>query len=345
MEPMIRAASLRGFVPLIEQLGGDADALLGRFGIARSDLDADEGLISITANDLVLDAAAAQLHCPDLGLRLAQTQDVTILGPLAVVLEASSTTAEALAFASKYMFVHSPALHIGVEDDFRGRRGVVALTYRKELLESPYSPQAIELGLGLFFQVAVMLIGSRDGLLSVEIPHAPLSPVRRYTDFFGTDVAFGSPTAALRVHRRLLDEHFSRANETIRKLAVQYLASHYPDPAARVSTHVRRALSQSVGSAPPSIAGIARLLSVHPRTLQRRLAAEGTSFEMVLDDVRRAAAHRYVTTTDLPLSQVTTLVGFSEQSTLSHAVRRWFGVSPRQLRNRSRPPKLSSENK
>jgi hypothetical protein len=43
MGPMIRAASLRGFVPLVERLGGDADQLLARFGIARTDLDSAAG--------------------------------------------------------------------------------------------------------------------------------------------------------------------------------------------------------------------------------------------------------------------------------------------------------------
>ncbi|MFF2083425.1 AraC family transcriptional regulator [Nocardia sp. NPDC058176] len=336
MGPMIRAASLRGFVPLVEQLGGDADRLLARFGLARGDLDSDEGLISITANDLVLDAAAAELGCPDLGLRLAEAQDVSILGPLAVVIEASSTAAEALVFASKYMFVHSPALSIGVEPDPRGRRGIAALTYRKELHESPYSPQAIELGLGVFYQVAVMLMGNREGLLSVEIPHRPLSPVARYTEFFGAGVAFGRPAAALRVQRDRLDDRFATANEAIRRLALQYLAGNYPDPTRKVSTQVRRALSKSLGSAPPTIGRVARLLAVHPRTLQRQLAAEQTTFETVLDDVRRDAAHRYLTTTDLPLGQVATRLGFTEQSTLSHAVRRWYGVSPRDLRRGSR---------
>ncbi|MDI3403363.1 AraC family transcriptional regulator [Streptomyces cavernicola] len=336
MIPMIRAASLRGFVPLVEGLGGDADGLLARFGLTRQGLESDEDLIPITANDLVLDSAADELGCPDFGLRLAEAQDLSILGPLAVVIESSSTVAEALAVASTYMFVHSPALSVAVEADPRRGRGVVALTYRKDVHESPYSPQAIELGLGLFYRVSVMLVGSRAGLRSIEIPHRPLSPVSRYTGFFGADVAFGRPTAALRVERRLLDEQFATADEAIRRLAVEYLAGHYPDPARKLSTQVRRALAGSLGTAPPAIAGVARLLSVHPRTLQRKLAAEGASFASILDEVRRDAAHRHLTTSDLPLGQVAALVGFTEQSTLSHAVRRWYGSSPRELRRTAR---------
>ncbi|WP_254398889.1 AraC family transcriptional regulator [Streptomyces sp. AC602_WCS936] len=336
MVPMIRAASLRGFVELVDGLGGDPDELLARFGIAREVLDRDEDLIPITANDLVLDAAAAELGCPDLGLRLAESQDLTILGPLAVVIEASSTVAEALRFASRYMFVHSPALSVGVEADPYRSRGVVALTYRKDPHESPYSPQAMELGLGLFQRIAVTLVGGRAGLRSVEVSHQPLSPVRRYTEFFGADVKFGRPAGALRVERHVLAERFGTADETIRRLAAEYLAGHYADPGREVSTLVRRALSGSLGTTPPALVGVARLLSVHPRTLQRQLAAEGTTFEAVLDEVRRDAAHRYITTTGLPLGQVAALVGFREQSTLSHAVRRWYGTSPRELRRTAR---------
>lgn len=332
MGQMIRAASLRGFVPLVEQLGGDADALLGRFGFSRELIAADDELVPITAHDQMLDTAADVLDCPDLGLRLAERQDLGVLGPLAVAIESSSTVADALACASRFLFVHSPALSIQVEDDPWGAAGVVALTYRKNLHESPYSPQAMELGLGLFHLVARVLIGLETRVRSVEVPHAPLSPVVRYTDYFGTDVKFDRPTGALRVERALLDRNFATANETIRRVAVDYLAGHFTDPGEQVAGRVRRVLSESLRTTRPAIGNVARLLAMHPRTLQRRLAAEHTTFEDVLDEVRRDAAHRYITTTGVPLGEVAAMVGFAEQSTLSHAVRRWFDATPRELR-------------
>ncbi|MFD4261577.1 AraC family transcriptional regulator [Streptomyces sp. NPDC058534] len=335
MRPMIRAASLRGFVSLVRELGGDPDRYLERFAIPAEALLADDGLIPITEHDLMLDTAATELGCPDLGLRLAVSQDLTILGPIALAIESSSTVAEALRCASRFMFVHSPALSVGIETDPRGQRGVVALSYRKDLRESPYSPQAIELGLGLFHRVAVRLLGALTGLRSVEIPHKPLSPVRCYTDYFGVDVKFGSPVAALRVDRGILDTRFTGADEEIRRVAVDHLVRHYPDPTTRIPVRVRGVLAEGLGVSPPSLAQTARLLTMHPRTLQRRLAAEGSSFDKVLDDVRREAAHRYITTTALPLGQIAVMVGFSEQSALTHAVRRWYGDSPRELRARA----------
>lgn len=333
---MIRGASLRGFARLVEELGGEPGEFIRRFAIPPDALTSEEGLVPITSHDLMLDAAARDLGCPDFGLRLARVQDIGILGQLALAIQASSTVTDALECASRFLFVHSPALSIGVEADPRGRREVVALTYRKDLRESPYSPQAMELGLGLFHQVAVGLVGGLTGLRSVELPHRPLSPVSRYTEFFGAEVQFGCPTAALRVERRLLDEEFRSADAAIRRLAVDYLTSHHTDPERRVSTQVRRALAESVGTTPPAIRHVARLFAMHPRTLQRRLAAEATSFEEILEDVRRDLALRYLTSTELPLGQVAAMAGFAGQSSLSHAVRRWQGASPSEVRRRAR---------
>lgn len=332
MGPLIRAASLRGFVPLVGELGGEPQGLLARFGINPVTLASDDGLISITAHDRMLDAAATELERPDFGLLLAERQDLTILGPLAVAIESSPTLAEALRCSSRFIFVHSPALQIGVVPDPRSARGVVALSYRKDLLMSPYSPQAMELGLGLFHRVAVALAGDGRGIRSVEIPHSPQSPVQRYLDFFGCDVQFNATIGALRVERAVLDRRFDGADATISRLALAHLAREHPDLNVAAAAQVRRTMAELLATGVPGLPQVARLLTLHPRTLQRRLSGEGVSFDELLDGVRRDAAHRYITTTGLPLGQVANLVGFTEQSSLSHAVRRWFAMSPRELR-------------
>jgi AraC-like DNA-binding protein len=335
MGPMIRATSLRGFVDLIEELGGRPDELLARFGISPSVLHDDDGVLPITAHDQMLDVAAHELACPDFGLRLAEAQDLSILGPLAVAIAMSPTAGEALDCASRFLFVHSPALQIGIEDDPLGRRGVVALAYRKDLSESNYSPQGTELGLGVFFRVAVSLIGEAQSLRSVLIPHQPLSRVRRYLGYFGTDVRFGGSVAALCVDRRVLDEGFADANQSIRAVAVEHLSRQFRDPRLDLSARVRLGVAETLRTSSPTIGDVARLFSLGPRTLQRRLLAEGTTFAEILDEVRKEAAHRYLTTTTLPIGQIAHLVGFSEQSTLSHATQRWYRASPRQLRQRA----------
>lgn len=335
MQPLIRAASLRGFGALITELGGDPDRLLEQHGIAREMLESDDGLLSITAHDRMLDAAASELDCPDLGLRLAERQDLTILGPVARAVRSSETATEAIEYASKFLFVHSPVLTIDIDEDPWNRSGVIALTYRKQLAESPYSPQAIELGLGVFYRVAVQLLGQSTGLRSVEMSHGPLSRVDRYLDFFGADVKFNRPVAALCVDHRILDSSFATADEDIRRSAIDHLTGAYSDPALTLAGRVRRIVSEQLPGPVPSITEVAAELALHPRTLQRHLVVVDTTYEQIVDSLRRDRAQRYITTTQMSFTQIADLVGFSEQSTLSHAVRRWFGVSPGELRRLS----------
>ncbi len=123
-------------------------------------------------------------------------------------------------------------------------------------------------------------------------------------------------------------------DEGVRRMALDYLDAQTP-PGQSVTARVRGAIAQTLGTSAAEIAAVAGLLAVHPRTLQRRLAEEGTGFAELLDDVRRAAAHRYLTTTDLPMTQVAGLLGLSEQSALSRSCRRWYDASPSAVRRRA----------
>ncbi|MGA9277007.1 helix-turn-helix transcriptional regulator [Ilumatobacter sp.] len=73
-------------------------------------------------------------------------------------------------------------------------------------------------------------------------------------------------------------------------------------------------------------------LAMHPRTVQRRLTAEGTSFEILVDDVRREIVAHHLRDTDLPLSRLATMAGYSEQSSLTRGCKRWFGATPTRCR-------------
>ncbi|MCO1661139.1 AraC family transcriptional regulator [Pseudonocardia humida] len=335
MDPMVRAAGLRGIEPLVDRLGGDGAGLLTRFGIPAGAVDSDEAVVRAAAAARVLEVAATELACPDLGLRLAEQQDAGVLGPLAIAIENSPTVGEALDCVTRYLFVHSPALSVSPVPDPDGRPGVIGLRY-ESTGPTRLTPQVADLGLGLFHRIIRLLHGDHHGgaygLRSVHLPHPPLAPVARYTGFFGADVRFDQPDAVLRVPSGITATPVPGGDRLLRDIALDYLASHFGAPDHAVASRVRVLLGQAVGSSPVRIEAIASLLQLHPRTLQRRLAAESTTFEAVLDGVRRDLAHHLITTTGLPFGQVTAMVGLTEQSALSRASRRWFGRSPRELR-------------
>ena len=64
------------------------------------------------------------------------------------------------------------------------------------------------------------------------------------------------------------------------------------------------------------------------RTLARRLASEGTTFEEVVDELRRSLALQYMKTPGISLSQVAWLLGYEGGTSFNHAFKRWTGRSP-----------------
>lgn len=336
MAPMVRAATLRGLVPLVERLGGHPDELLDRFGIPAHALAADDGLVSVAAHNAMLEAAACELGCPDLGLQLADAQDLGIIGPLAVAIDSCDTLAEALDRASDVMFVHNPLLRVTLAADPQDEPGVVALAYRKRM--DHYSPQGMEFGLGVIHRVTRALLRDDLGLLSVEVPHDPVAPAERYDEFFGVPVRFGGELGGLRVQERVIHAQFHRAGEAIREVASGYLAAVHALDEHPVTDQVRLAIAEALGASSVEVATTARLLGMPQHVLRRELADEGTTYGRLLDDVRREEAERFITATDMPFGDVASLVGFRGSSTLSHAVRRWYGTTPHELRLQGRPP-------
>mgnify|MGYP006141124033 CR=1 FL=1 len=73
-------------------------------------------------------------------------------------------------------------------------------------------------------------------------------------------------------------------------------------------------------------------LGLTPRTLQRKLVAEGTRFRAVLDEVRLARAEHYLRDPKLRLADVAFLLGYTEQSAFQYAFKQWTGQTPGQFR-------------
>ncbi|WP_030619718.1 AraC family transcriptional regulator [Streptomyces sclerotialus] len=328
---VIRSAGLRGFRATVAELGGDAEEYARAAGLPVAALDTDDLLVDDLAMTRVLELAATALDRPDLGLRVATRQDFGMLGALALAIQNSPTVADALECTSRYLFVHAQALSLTLEPDPYGAPGIAALRYGPHP-GLPAPVQGTDLGLGFLHRAIQFLVDGPYGLRTVELPYRPAAPLSAYEEFFGVPVRVARPAALLRVPKSLGGRPLAGGDEHLRQLALAFLAEQAPDDRASLVPRVRGAVQQSLGTAPPGIGAVARLLSVHPRTLQRRLREEGTTYAALLDDVRRQAARHYLTGTALPMTQIAALLGLSEQSALSRCCRRWWGLPPTAVR-------------
>jgi len=327
----VRVGGLRGYKELVQRLGGDPQHLSRACGIPDGLLDDEDALMPYRQLIHLMEITAAELGLPDFGLRLASNQDIGILGPLAVAMQNSETVEQALRCAETYLFVQSPALSLDIEELTSSTR----LRLNINLQQMPHHAmcQAEDLGIGVIHGVLALLAQDHYTLVGVELPHRPLSPASAYEAYFGAPVHFECAGNALYISRTTLHTSLSHRSEQLQKMAEEYLNVHTPSPDGLVAARVETAIRKTLGTDSCNRESLARAMAMHPRTLQRRLKQESTSFDDIRDRIRQETVGHYLRHTNMPLSQVAGLVGYAEQAILTRSCRRWFGQSPRRIRS------------
>jgi AraC-like DNA-binding protein len=329
---MVQAQSLRGYQELVGDLGGNPTRLLQQAGIDPAALKGLTAFISFEAVTDLLERSAAQLRCPDFGLRLAERQDIGILGTLAVAMRYSATVGEAMQCVSKYFEVYNAAFAFTITNG--EPRGNARLEF--ELLPGRVSgwTQAAEHGIGLTWRIVTLLSEGRCHLDQVWFPHVAVATEAMYRARFNAPLVFGAGQAALAVAETDLKLPITGNIQELHDVAIRYLESQLSKGRTTLTGRVRHAVEVLLGIGTCSQGEVARELDMHPRTLQRRMREERTTFEAIKDEVRRDFAQRYLSQPDLPLTQITALLGYSEQSAFGRSCRRWFDMTPRQTRAR-----------
>ena len=327
----VRSAALRGVRTTIENLGGDADAMARRAGVPTTALDDDELPVRGGAIAVLLESASRKLRCPDFGLRVALEQDLSMLGPLAIALQNAPTAADALEYTAKYLFLHARGFSLTLVPDPRASRGTIGVRYGYPDRVKD-SPQSIEMGLLFLHRALTYLFHGDYGLRTVELPHAPQAPRARYQELFGAHANFNQPQAILRVPGDLPQRPITGGDQTSRQLALYYLDAQASTADHPIAARVEVILRHSLGTGPTTVATVAALLAMSPRTLQRHLADEGSNFSHILDDARRERARALLAQSNLPLAQIASTIGLQDIATLSRYARRWWGTTASAVR-------------
>lgn len=186
------------------------------------------------------------------------------------------------------------------------------------------------------------LIGRRLGLRRVEFGYPEPRHAPEYALLFRAPCVFGASRTAVVFDRADLDAPVCRdaaaLRALLRRITTDVLVCRDDRGTRTVTTRVRHLILAALPAGPvPSPEEIAYRLAVSPQTLRRRLAAEGTSYQRLRDQVRRDHAIAALTRGDFSIEDLSQRLGFSEPSAFHRAFRRWTGSTPRAYQRRAEP--------
>lgn len=161
-------------------------------------------------------------------------------------------------------------------------------------------------------------------------PDATLLPT--YARLFGSPVQFSAPYTGARFPASVLDQAVPNADPSLFGVlaghAERLLAARAQPLADGIVEAVHAQIAGNLARDRARLADVAAALNCTPRTLQRRLAEAGTSYQGELDRTRRQLAQTWLRDPTITLTEVAFLLGYREQSSFNHAFRDWFGTTP-----------------
>ncbi len=332
-EALVLASAATGIVPAIERDGGDVDRIFGHAGLAPEMAGSPTLRLSLASYCRLFEESARETGNDNFGLWFGhqfKPQDLGLWGYAAL---SSATLGEALHTLVELFPLHQEKSRMRLVDD---ENGLVRLEYRIEATDIADRRQDAELSLGMFQNVMREGLGTWTAIEEVHFEHARPEEWRPHRQAFGAPVYFSQPANALLFRRAGLSKPMPRRDAKLREVmrtCLERLASGAVQRETlldRIQLAIRTALTEGT----PVLEEIAATLRVTPGAVQREVSAAGLVFKALVEDTRRTLTLDYLKRRDLPLTEVALLVGYSELSALSRAVKRWTGQSPRAYRRR-----------
>ena len=312
----------------LEEYGLDPKAIFVKAGIDPEKLHESGSRYSAPASYRLWKLARTVTSDPGLGLKVASFWHPSAMHALGFAWLASDNLEEALKRLVRFYRVVSDIERLSLDE--HGNSARLTLHKLKPLLATDEMYDAL---------FATIILLSRFSYakpfnpLRVSMRRAAPKRKRDFTEFFGAPVTFDADEDAIYFPRTPLKEPLPTANVEVAH-ASDHIVTRYLARLDRshMAMQVRAELIDLLPSGNVTQKDVAKSLNVSLRTLQRRLAEEGTNYSKVLDETRRELAKQYINRSYMPINEIGFLLGFSEPSNFSRAFRRWTGRAPGRYR-------------
>ncbi|WP_395656407.1 AraC family transcriptional regulator ligand-binding domain-containing protein [Nocardioides sp.] len=307
---------------LLADLGVDPRALLRRAGLS-PDLLAGSGTMPL-ADYYALWRVLEDEVGPQLAVRVAELLRIESVDPAVLAALCSVDLVSAADRIATHKSLLGP-LGLAVDDSERGLRVTVGFP------EVPPPPPVV-LHAELAFWVRLARTGTRTRVVPLSLT-APAPPpaeaAAALAEVLGAEVRPG-PTTSVTFSRLDARRRFVTADEALQSSLDELLRRRVAEHGAgRTADAAAAALLELLPAGRALTSEVALRLGTSPRTLQRRLAAEGTSFGEVLDRTRAELATHYLEQGRHSVAEIAFLLGYDDPGSFYRAHRSWTGRSPR----------------
>ncbi|HAG93653.1 MAG: hypothetical protein CMK83_19260 [Pseudomonadales bacterium] len=326
-ERLVPAAIIPAIMDLAIKNRLNIETILSR---ARVDIAVEQNsgaFLSVSQQLRILDAAYDVMNNPAFGLLLGESMQYHSLDLVGQLIATSQNVQEALDELFQFKDLVTPFTQFSL--DTNGPYAVLSYDIESSLVERNLHVH-YDLVASTIVSVANAVIGAGLRLKKVRFVHQQPDYLEDYHRVFGRQVEFGCQRNEIIFDRAQLQEplltSYPDYHDGVRALATEKLKSI--ESRESLSAKVSYFISSHMGVSPTLLEDVAEHFNMTPRTLQRKLKLENTSFVLIRDECRHRRALRDLADPRVEVDGLAETLGFSDTSNFYHAFKRWQGVSP-----------------
>ena len=326
-EGAVRIGPLLAFADVVKGLGADPDALLAEVGLSPAYLQEPENSLPLRTIGHLLRRAVEVTRCHHVGLLIGEQTTTSFMGPVGFLMKSSATVGDAWQAFTMHLGVHDRGAIAALETGPK----VATISYALRVPDVEAVEQIYSIAIAIGNNMMREMCGNDWRAEEVQFSFAALEP-SVFRQVFRAPVRFNAERSALVISSASLGRRLRTADPLLHRMMsdrIQSLAARGP---ATLLDHARQQLATMVLLPDCTAAALAKRLGLSERTLFRRLADEGVTFQSLRDAACRTTAFELLAHTERRAVDVASVLGYSDPAAFTRAFRRWSGTTPQAWR-------------
>ncbi len=330
--PLRVSSSLLAGLDMVEKhLSIDLKPSLQKVGLEYKVIENSDGYVHFHQFVDFLNEASTRFNGAPIGFLLAKKQGIRNFGQLTLLVKSAPTIGRGIALAMEHGLLYSEQSAWDLEVS----NGYASMNRRDRVVYSGSLIQLHEYAITSTYSALRDLAGKNWRASSISFSHSKPSSIELYSRFFEATLHFDQTVNAIVFPEQDLDRKIPTADPQLLKIVQSHLnslliavkSSH--SVSAKVELHIRRTL----GVNNCNLDSVSELLGHTPRSLQRALKKENSSFRQLLNDVRISVAQHYLRDSNMSLTELADLLGYRNVSAFSRAFKTCTNYAPHDWRN------------
>ena len=321
---VVRIGSISALPVVLNNLGVKVTDVLTEMELDVNLFESPDNMISYVTRSRMIQRCVEKTGCQHLGLLIGQQGGLSSLGLVGYLVQHSPHVGAALHSLVHYFYLHAQSAKVTLE--MKGNHAFLGYEIHQPIIVG--AEQIKDGAVAIVYNILHKLCGHNWVPAEICFSHRKPRDLKPFHHFFRAPLQFNSEHNGVFFPAHWLDQPVQEADPELHRLLQKQLNLIESEINDDFPEQVRKVLRTALLTNHATAKQVAKLFSMHSRTLQRHLKLFNTSFHELSEQTRFDISKQMLEDSEIKLSQIADMLGYADARSFNRAFKRWSGTTP-----------------